>query len=64
MADEFDALLNAAEQRLKVVKIRVYIQGLDTSNPTEYELVTKLPVSRNSIRRAEAEAQNFGSATL
>ncbi|MEL7224056.1 MAG: integrase, partial [Cyanobacteria bacterium J06576_12] len=77
MSDEFDALINAAQQRLKVAKIRVSIRrkgdaiflratlppkpGTQHVKPHRYELATKLPVSRDGIRRAEAEALHLGS---
>ena len=77
MSDEFDVLINAAQQRLKVAKIRVSIRrkgdalflratlppkpGTGHVKPHRYELATKLPVSCDGIRRAEAEALNLGS---
>ncbi|MEO0521076.1 MAG: site-specific integrase [Cyanobacteria bacterium P01_A01_bin.116] len=77
MSDEFDVLIHAAQQRLKVAKVRVSIRrkgdaiflratlppkpGTRHIKPHRYELATKLPVSRDGIRRAEAEALNLGS---
>lgn len=77
MADEFDHLITSAQGRLKAAKIRVSIRrkgdalflratlppkpGSNYVKPHRYELKTGLSVSKDGIRRAEAEAKHLGS---
>jgi integrase len=77
MANDADTLLSAINSRLKAAKIRValrrkgdalYIRatlppkpGSRQLRPGQYDLKTGLTVSRDGLRRAEAEAQHLGS---
>ncbi|NET34691.1 MAG: site-specific integrase [Cyanothece sp. SIO1E1] len=77
MIDEFDTIIASAQNRLKAAKTRVSIRRKGNAlflratlppkpdsghvKPRRYELKTGLPVSRDGIRRAEAEAKHLGA---
>ena len=80
MSDEFDVLINAAQQRLKVAKIRVSIRrkgdaiflratlppkpGHHRSRPFQQRIALFLPCTKRGIKLAQARAVTLGNELI